>query len=142
MTLGCTIAGHKAAADAVYNSGYYFSACRRCGRSLVRSAAGAWGPVPPGHRVIWKAGRHSHSLEADYTGVLPIVQDEPALPRSRSPALAAGRSLIRMRPSWSAAAGGSGPAEENGDYQYPRLLLLAVLLGAGVKMLLGLASGR
>ena len=139
MNVGCTIAGHHAGRGHVYNSGYYFSACRRCGRHLVRSAHGEWGPVPRGHRVVWRAGPGSHSLEADYSGVLPLALDPPAPAKPRR---ATGRALIRMKPRL--AEGGSACAleDEGGDYRHPRLLLAAVVVGAGLKLLLGLTLGR
>jgi hypothetical protein len=140
MKFGCTIAGHQADGGHVYNSGYYFSACRRCGRHLVRSPHGDWGPVPRGHRVVWKAGRGSHSLEADYAGVLPVALEAPAPSRPRR---ATGRALIRAQPRRAFAAGPAGAIEEEGeDYRHPRLLLAAVIVGAGLKLLLGFAFGR
>jgi len=140
MNVGCAIAGHTADPGHVYNSGYYFSACRRCGRHLVRSAHGEWGPVPRGHRVVWKAGRSSHSLEADYAGVLPVALEAPAPLRPRR---TTGRALIRTKPRRAAAAGLVGAIEDQSqDYQHPRLLLAAVIVGAGLKLLLGFAFGR
>jgi len=139
MNVGCTIAGHSADRGQVYNSGFYFGACRRCGRHLVRSARGDWGPVPRGHRVVWKAGQGSHSLEADYSGVLPVALDAPPPREQRR---ATGRALIRTRPRRAAAGPIGAIEEESGDYQHPRMLLAAVIVGAGLKLLLGLAFGR
>ncbi len=144
MNLQCAIGGHAAGPDPVYNSGYYFSPCRRCGRYLLRSARGGWGVVPPGHRIVWKAGRHSHSLEADYSGVLPILRQDSRLPVRQS-ARRSNRALIRLRPAGRAGAGAFAAAEapeESGDYAYPRLLLAAVIVGAGLKMVLGSTLGR
>lgn len=142
MNLGCTIAGHRADRNHVYNSGYYFSACRRCGSHLMRSAQRDWGPVPRGHRIVWKVGRGSHSLEANYAGVLPIVVDAP-LPAPREPWLSTSRALVRTGPCRPARSAFVGAAEEDGgDYQYPRLLLAVVILGAGLSWLTGLVSGR
>ena len=137
MKVGCTIAGHEADRGRVYNSGYYFSACRRCGRHLLRSAHGEWGPVPRGHRVVWKAGRNCHSLEADYSGALPIALEAPGSP---GPRRATGRALIRSTPRRAAVLGAL--EDEGQDYQHPRLLLAAVIVGAGLKLLLGFAFGR
>jgi hypothetical protein len=144
MNLQCAIGGHAAGPDPVYNSGYYFSPCRRCGRYLLRSARGGWGVVPPGHRIVWKAGRHSHSLEADYSGVLPIVRQGSQLP-VRQAARRSNRALVRLRPAGASGAGAfAAPQapEESGDYAYPRLLLAAVIVGAGLKMVLGSTFGR
>lgn len=141
MSLGCAIGGHKAEGRQTYNSGYYFGLCRRCGDYLIRSAHGEWQSVPPGHKVVWKAGRHSHSLEPDFEGALPVVCGEarlspPRRPRRHSRALVP----LRQRPAAGATAGAA--SEECDDIRFPRLLFLGVLAGAGVKMLLGLAGGR
>ena len=144
MNLQCAIGGHAAGPDPVYNSGYYFSPCRRCGRYLLRSARGGWGVGPPGHRIVWKAGRHSHSLEADYSGVLPIVRQDRSLP-VRHPVRRSNRALVRLRPAGAtgaAAFAAREAPEESGDYAYPRLLLAAVIVGAGLKMVLGSTLGR
>ena len=143
MKFQCAIGGHSATSDPVYNSGYYFTACRRCGRHLLRSARGDWRTAPAGHRIVWKAGRHSHSLEADYAGLLPIAGPASALPATPRPR-ARHRWLVPVRPPRPARAGGPAAeeAEESGDYPYPRLLLTAVILGAGLKLLFGFASGR
>jgi len=145
MKLGCTIKGHRAGPAAVYNSGYYFSDCARCGRPLIRTARSGWQPIPAGHRLVWKEGRHSHSLEADYAGVLPVVHDRPQLPALRSPFTSWSRALVRLRTSAASAAQPSATAaieEESGDYRCSRLLLAAVIVGAGFKVLLDLAAGR
>lgn len=142
MNLRCAIGGHAAGPEPVYNSGYYFSPCRHCGRYLLRSGSGAWGIVPPGHRIVFKAGRHSHSLEADYSGVLPIVR-HPAAPPARNPGRRSNRALVRLpspRPATTAAD--AAAAEADGDYPYPRLLLAAVVVGAGLKMIFGSTFGR
>lgn len=142
--LGCALAGHRAGDDAVYNSGYYFCACRRCGAPLIRGARDDWHPVPPGHRVVWKSGRHCHSLAADYDGLLPIVSPELHLPATPSPFVSWCREMVartyrsRRRATVAAAA---AEADE-GDYRYPGLLVAAVLVGAGLRLLLGFAAER
>ena len=142
MNLRCAIGGHAARPRPVYNSGYYFSACQRCGRHLLRSARGDWDTAPAGHRIVWKPGRHSHSLEADYAGLLPAAGPDAALPAARRPRRT-GRALVRIRPRRLAGVGASAAAaEESWDYPYPRLLLTAVIVGAGLKMLFGTAFGR
>lgn len=139
MNVGCTIAGHAADHAQVYNSGYYFSACRRCGLPLLRSAHDDWRPVPSGHRVVWKSGPGSHSLDADYSGVLPVALD-PAVPRR--PRRLTGRALIRTSPA-KAAIAIAGPGEEAfDDHRHPRLLLAALFLGAGIKLVLDFTLGR
>lgn len=143
MNLQCAVAGHRPDRNPVYNSGYFFVACRRCGHTLIRCASGDWRNVPAGHRVVWKSGRHSHSLEADYSGVLPIMQEAASLPALRSPYVSWSRALIRRKPSGDGrAAVATAIEEDSDDYRHPGLLLAAVLLGAGLKMLLGFASTR
>lgn len=50
----CELGRHKTDALAVWNDGYYFSQCARCGQDLVRTAFGRW-TVPRGFRVVWAA---------------------------------------------------------------------------------------
>ena len=142
MNLRCTLAGHRAGENPVYNSGYYFGACRRCGDPLIRGARGSWRPVPTGHRVVWKSGRHFHSLGADYDGLLPIVSPELQLPAAPSPFVSWCRAMVaKAHPARRQAAVATVEVEE-GDYRYPGLLVAAVLVGAGLKLLLGFGAGR
>lgn len=60
MGLACTLLRH-APQDERWNAGWAFVRYRRCGCDLLRGA-GDWAPVPAGHRVVWKAGWHRHSL--------------------------------------------------------------------------------
>ena len=145
MNLICALAGHGAARNSVYNSGFHFGRCRRCRRALVR-AGPDWRPVPKGHRIVWKAGRHSHSLEPDYADVLPILHREANLPAVRPPFASWCRQLVRLRrqrgterdPLVAAATA----AEARADAQYPSLLVLAALVGAGVQLLFGFRPQR
>jgi len=139
MNVGCTIAGHAPSGSHVYNSGYYFSACRRCGRNLLRTAHGAWSPIPGGHRVVWRVGPGSHSIEADYSGVLPVALGAPPV---NGPAWATGRAMVRMEPGRAVTGLACSLDEENDDYRHPRLLLAAVIVGAGLKLLLDFTFGR
>ena len=50
----CALGWHKADALALWNDGYYFSNCDRCGQDLIRTAFGRW-TVPRGFRVVWSA---------------------------------------------------------------------------------------
>jgi len=70
--------------------------------------------------------------------VLPLEAPAPLRPRRTT-----GRALIRTKPRRAAAAGLVGAIEDQSqDYQHPRLLLAAVIVGAGLKLLLGFALGR
>jgi hypothetical protein len=71
MSILCVIGGHEAAAGEVYNCGYWFSRCRRCRCDMIR-AGGAWEPVPPRHRVVWRSSGN-HSIATDFADVLPIL---------------------------------------------------------------------
>jgi hypothetical protein len=131
--------GHEAAAGEVYNGGYYFARCRRCDRDMIRCGA-AWQMVPSGHRVVWRAGRHQHSLEPDLAAVLPVLHRDSNLPAVRPRFASWSRDLVRSRrpaPAKSAAV-----AAEIEEPQYPRLLVLAALVGAGLQLIFSLGSGR
>lgn len=54
MHLGCKLGLHKAVPSRLWNDGYYFSTCSRCGIPLVRRSEGRWQPVPRGHRIVWR----------------------------------------------------------------------------------------
>lgn len=144
MKLGCALAGHRAGENPVYNSGYYFCACSRCGEPLIRGARESWRTVPAGHRVVWKSGRHCHSLAADFDGLLPIVSPELQLPATPSPFVSWCRALVEeVRPARRRAAAAAAAAEaQDDDYRYPGLLLAAVLVGAGLRLLLGFGADR
>jgi hypothetical protein len=141
----CVLAGHQAPRDPVYNSGFHFGGCRRCGRALVR-AGPDWRPVPKGHRIVWKSGRHSHSLEPDYADVLPILHREANLPAVRAPFASWCRELVRLRRQRRAGrdplVAAAAAAEARADAQYPALLVLAALVGAGFQLLFGLGPRR
>ncbi len=142
MNLRCVAFGHRPVPDEIYNSGYWFGGCARCGEALVRAARGGWRTAPRGHRIVWKAGRHCHSVEADYADVLPVPVRSASLPALPGRFAAARRELTKLSPRARAAPGAAGSAEEVGDFRCPRLLLMAVMLGAGLKMLLTLGAAR
>jgi hypothetical protein len=138
MSLSCALRGHEAGAGEVYNGGYYFARCRRCGLDMIRSGA-AWQKVPSGHRVVWRRGRNQHSVEPSFAGVLPILHRESNLPAVRPPFASWSRDIVRLRrpPAATAAA-----VLEKEEPHYPRLLVIAALVGAGLHMIFGLGSGR
>ena len=141
MSLMCTLSGHRPAIRQVYNAGYYFSACARCGTDLVRASAEDWHAPPRGHRIVWKRGRHSHSIEADYSAFLPVAVPSASLPAVPSAFAARRRELVRLRRP-AAARTATLAVEENADFRCPRVLLWAVMLGAGIKVLLTLGTAR
>ena len=138
MSLLCALGGHEAGSGEVYNGGYYFARCRRCERDMIRSGA-AWQMVPSGHRVVWRSGRHEHSVEPSFAGVLPILHREANLPAVRPPFASWSRDMVQVRRSPEPA----GPvALEKEEPHYPRLLVIAALVGAGLQLLFSLGSGR
>jgi hypothetical protein len=139
MSLLCAIGGHEAAPREVYNGGYYFSRCRRCGEDMIRTGA-SWDLVPEGHRVVWKSGRHNHSLEPDYDHALPVLHPAANLPMVRPSFASWSRALVGRR----RAAAISAPAMENEaeEPHYPPLLVIAAIVGAGLQWLLGLGEVR
>ena len=135
MSILCRLGGHEAAPGETYNSGYWFGHCRKCGRDMLRSGA-RWEPVPDGHRVVWKSGRHSHSLDPDYAGVLPTLHREANLPAVRPPFLSWSRQLMRLAGRGVGEAP-SARADEAPEQPYPGLLILAALVGAGLQLVFG-----
>jgi hypothetical protein len=110
---------------------------------MIRCGA-AWRMVPEGHRVVWRSGRHQHSLEPDLSGVLPVLHREANLPAVRPPFGSWSRAVIRLRdraPKAKATAG-AAPAIEREEPQYPALLVLAALVGAGLQLIFSLGSAR
>ena len=144
MSLLCALGGHEAGAGEVYNGGYYFARCRRCRRDMIRSG-GAWQMVPSGHRVVWRTGRHQHSLEPDLARVLPVLHRDANLPAVRPPFASWSRDMVRLRRPGrhgAAAAEAAATSAEREEPQYPALLVLAALVGAGLQLIFSLGSGR
>lgn len=141
MSLLCALGGHEAGAGEIYNGGYYFARCRRCGRDMIRSGA-AWRMVPDGHRVVWRSGRNRHSVQPSFAGVLPVLHREANLPAVRPPFGSWSRDIVRLRHPPAAAAASAAAALEKEEPQYPRLLIIAALVGAGLQLIFNLGSGR
>ena len=83
MKILCRLGWHEADRDEIYNEGYYFSACIRCHRDMIRFG-GAWQLIPAGHRVAWRKGRGTHSIEPDFGRFLPVLVAECRLPALRA----------------------------------------------------------
>jgi hypothetical protein len=143
----CRISGHARADDVIYNSGFFFGRCGHCRADLIRTGKGAWQDVPEGHAVAWKAGsRHSHSLPADFTGLLPIALGETRpkaqLPATQGRFLSWSRALVGKKSRrWHARRGAAGPSapvvpDEVEEKPLPALLVAALLLGASMRLLL------
>ena len=144
MSIRCRVAGHRPAQRQFYNSGYWFSACAHCAEDLVRTPHGRWHSAPPGHRIVWKSGRHAHSIESDYAHVLPIAVATPSLPALPGPFASWARALMPWRGPEPRRRGGAAAIETGGIADFPcsRALLVAVMVGAGLKMLLTFGGAR
>jgi hypothetical protein len=143
MSLLCALGGHEAGPGEVYNGGYYFSRCRRCRRDMIRCGA-AWQMVPGGHRVVWRSGRHQHSMEPDLAGVLPVLHRDSNLPAVRPPFASWSRDIVRLRraPRAATAAASAAAVLEKEEPHYPALLVIAALVGAGLQLIFSLGTGR
>ncbi len=70
MSIVCSVIGHKAASASVWNRGYHFSTCTRCGADLVESEDDRWITPPAGYRIVRKQ---------------PLVRPEAAAPAPLKP---------------------------------------------------------
>lgn len=147
MSFVCFIQGHSPSDEQVWNRGYSFSKCRRCCCDLIRSDAD-WDTVPRGHRVVWKGGSHEHSRPAGYVRNLPILYRDV---RGGVPgpwfggwyrhvlALAGGGTAVGLSPPGLAPTVDDPEREPK---QYPYLLALAAVAGAGLQLILANRSRR
>ena len=136
MSLMCAIGCHEAAPREVYNCGYHFSRCRRCGRDMIRAGA-AWSLVPQGHKVVWKAGRQYHSVEPSFAHALPVLLRSAKLP-SRQPRFVSWSRTLQRKPARRSTARTVAIAEAQApEPQYPALLIVATIVGAGLQLVLG-----
>jgi hypothetical protein len=147
MSILCAFGGHEADRNEVYNSGYHFSRCRRCRRDMIRTGP-AWEAVPSGHRVVWKAGCHNHSLEPDYGPSLPTLHRDSNLPALRPAFASWSRQLVQVAiPGLSRTNGGGGARaavseEEREEQTFPYLLALAAVMGAGLQLVMSFRGVR
>lgn len=77
MNLLCRFGFHRAAGAPIWNAGYLFSPCRRCGAELVRPAGGRW-QLPRGHRVVWKSKAEAATHILLGNGSAPLRTDRPS----------------------------------------------------------------
>jgi hypothetical protein len=107
-------------------------------------SAGEWRAVPAGHRVAWKAGRHAHSLEPDFSRVLPVLHEQSNLPAVRPSFTSWSRQLARIAKLRSKAREDrvEEEAEARDNEPYPALLVIAALVGAGLQLLFGFGRRR
>ena len=144
MKIVCALAGHEPDGRQAYNGGFHFSRCRRCRRDMVRSS-GPWDAVPVGHRVAWKSGRHSHSLDPDFSGALPVLHPQANLPMVRPSFMSWNRQLARLlraKPRKPGVPSDGAEAERAAKEPYPKLIVIVALIGAGLQILFSFGSGR
>ena len=146
MSILCALGGHEASQEEFYNSGYHFSRCRRCRRDMIRSGP-AWREVPKGHKVVWKGGCHSHSVEPDYGPSLPTLHRDANLPALRPSFSSWSKQLVQVAvPGLARTNGGGARAavsdEEPQEQGYPVLLVVAAIVGAGLQLVMGLRAVR
>lgn len=68
MDLLCRTGRHSRTSEPpVWNHGYWFSTCARCGCDLVRRGGGRWRAPPKGLKVVWKP---RHADQVDWNGLI------------------------------------------------------------------------
>jgi hypothetical protein len=102
----CSIAMHKALPSNVWNNGYFFSRCHRCGRDMIRPPNGSWKRLPRGMAVVWKPITDNdirwdlYISRAKRTKAEPVAEPQaPAQPVRRVPF---GHETAEGRPGWEA----------------------------------------
>ena len=81
MSVFCRMGVHRPAAPPVWNNGFYFSACGRCGCDLVRGAHDRWRAVPKGFKVVWRQRPPGYP---DWSHLEPEQAPTRILPRAAS----------------------------------------------------------
>ncbi|MFL9839460.1 hypothetical protein ABS767_00670 [Sphingomonas sp. ST-64] len=93
MAQFCHLIGHQPGDDPVWNEGYFFTRCTRCGRDMMR-ADGPWRSVPRKYRVAWRSGYHRHAVPSDFGRRLPVAASMPAKQRAKLPRHSVGCVLM------------------------------------------------
>lgn len=58
MNIFCGMGVHTPLPSNIWNDGYYFTQCGRCGREMLKPGGGdRWRPVPKNYRIVWKPRR-------------------------------------------------------------------------------------
>jgi hypothetical protein len=142
MKIVCLLAGHSADGEAAYNGGFHFSRCRRCRHDMIRSS-GDGEAVPEGHRVAWKSGRQSHSIDPDFSRVLPILHPQANLPALRPSFMSWNRQLARMGAARKSKPAPTAEEQEAKEKEpYPKFIVLVALIGAGLQLIMGFGGRR
>jgi len=53
-SLWCAIVGHRVEHEPVWNQGFYFARCTRCGEDVIRVPGEKW-HIPRNARVVWRS---------------------------------------------------------------------------------------
>lgn len=109
MPVACLSGNHQLPSNPIWNQGFAFSRCTRCGRDMMRSH-GRWRRAPRGFRIVWKRRTAAKSDPAQLAFDLPPVRDPvapvPPAPRRRRARLVAAVDLagaaLRLA-AWQAA---------------------------------------
>ncbi len=128
MNILCALHVHRPSAPGIWNRGYQFSRCARCGHDLI-ATDGSWERVPPGYRVVWKSGRHERSLANAWEQAPPLLSTAPSL-------AVAAILLEKLRPRTSARAGRGRSSRQRIDTAG------TALDGPPIHLLVHLPSGR
>ncbi len=92
----CHLTGHQPG-DEIWNEGYFFTRCTRCGRDMMR-ADGPWRTVPSKYRVVWRSGYHRHALPSDFGRRLPVAANMPRDKRAKLPRESVGSIMVSQTP--------------------------------------------
>lgn len=89
----CHLTGHQPGEQIVWNEGYFFTSCTRCGRDMMR-ADGPWRTVPRKYRLVWRSGYHRHALPSDFGRRLPVAASMAAEQRALLPRQSIGSVML------------------------------------------------
>jgi hypothetical protein len=131
MGVMCGVAGHAARNAGLWNEGYFFGKCRRCGQDLIRTDGG-WFPVPRGYQVAWRSGIHRHAIASDFKRNLPQLPDEPRRWRLALHQMGFGVLCLPGPQLPSTHVPGEGVPERERSGGLPQVLLLAMLTALGI----------
>lgn len=88
----CHLTGHQPG-DEIWNEGYFFTRCTRCGRDMMR-ADGPWRTVPSKYRVVWRSGYHRHAVPSDFGRRLPVPATLLREQRAKLPRASVGSVML------------------------------------------------
>lgn len=93
LPLLCRAGRHRPLRETVWNRGFYFSMCTRCGVDLVRAAGERW-HRPRGAKVVWRTAPPANYRQGELTSTAGANGlSEPAAVQSASPSATLPASL-------------------------------------------------